>query len=145
MEGDRHLLFLGTIDQEGRDRARPLVVTGRRVEDRYLTAFTSLIGWADNHWDKRVADGVTREQLKRVVDRLPEESVRAGKDGSDHIHDLRETGDLYHIGMANETGQILRADQCVLKVVLLLQQMRRPGPVAIHGIAGSRPVPDIPL
>ena len=79
------------------------------------------------------------EQLQRIIDGLQEQPLVVAEDRRDHIHQLRQIGDLDHIGMVDQRVQETRNDQCIFQIVMFFQDAA----AALAVAAG--PVPHIPF
>ena len=89
--------------------------------------------------------GILQRPAVGIVDRLPEQPVGVGHDRSDHIHQLRQTGDLDAIRIAQQRNQQSADQQRVFQVVDFFQQMRRFLAAAVHRIPAALAIPDIPF
>src|SRR5208283_5575408 len=80
-----------------------------------------------------------------IVDRLLEQTVGIGHDRSDHVHQLRQAGELYTIRIAEQGIDQSPDQQSVFQVIDLFQKVRCFLAVAVHRIPVSSAIPDIPL
>ena len=82
---------------------------------------------------------VPAEQLQRIIDGLQEQALVVGEDRRDHIHQLRQIGDLDHIGMIDQRIQETGHHQRIFQIVMLFQDAAAALAVATGAI------PDIPF
>ena len=84
--------------------------------------------------------GIKQERINKSIE--PDIPLCGSAPGAITFTNLRDAGDLHHVGVTNKTAQELSAHQRIFQIVNLFQQMRSGCPVTV---AVAVFVPDVPF
>ena len=120
------------VDGEQRHASARFVMNAGDVEIGHVVGDVGIVAGPSDDEPQRRAAAEIRGEVIGIVNRLPPSgAARLGHDRRDHVHELRDAGDLHDVRAADEGVEDAADLQHVLEIVDVLKQPRRVRPAAV--------------